>query len=148
MPITITHGCLISNFKDKSYDAIVHGCNCFHTMGAGIAKIIKNNFPLSYEADLETRKGDKNKLGTYSIAHTDYGLIINAYTQFNYTTKKVNCDYDAIEKVFKNINIDFKNKIIGIPKIGAGLAGGNWNKILKIIEDNTPDVNIHVVEYS
>ena len=50
------------------FDLIIHGCNCFCTMGAGIAKTIKQKFPEAYEADLKTEKGDKAKLGTISWA--------------------------------------------------------------------------------
>ncbi len=145
--INTIEGCLITNFKNKKYDAIIHGCNCFCTMGAGIAKTIKNNFPSAFEEDQKTKKGDINKLGSYSIAKTEYGFIINAYTQYYYSSKKKNCDYNAIKKVFTKINKDFAGKSIGIPTIGAGLAGGDWDKIYAIIDESTPDVNIEIVYY-
>lgn len=46
-------GCIISNFKNKKYDIIIHGCNCFNTMGAGLAK----NIYSAYEEDIKTKKG-------------------------------------------------------------------------------------------
>ena len=27
------------------FDVVIHGCNCFHKMGAGVAKLIAKNFP-------------------------------------------------------------------------------------------------------
>lgn len=141
-------GCLISNFENNKYDIIVHGCNCFNTMGAGLAKTIKSKFPSTYEADLKTIKGDKNKLGTFTFSCNNYGIIINAYTQYRYSSKYINCDYDAIKNVFIKINEQFKGKFIGIPAIGSGLAGGDWNKIYTIINENTPDINIEVVYYN
>ena len=33
------------------FDAIIHGCNCHNTMGAGIAKSVKQQFPAAYHAD-------------------------------------------------------------------------------------------------
>ena len=60
-------GDLIQKAKDGEFDLIVHGCNCFCTMGAGIAKQIKKNFPQAFEEDLKTEKGDHGKLGTITF---------------------------------------------------------------------------------
>jgi O-acetyl-ADP-ribose deacetylase (regulator of RNase III) len=32
-----------------NFDVIVHGCNCFKTMGGGIAAQIKRVFPKAYQ---------------------------------------------------------------------------------------------------
>jgi O-acetyl-ADP-ribose deacetylase (regulator of RNase III) len=130
-------GDLLDLFNRKKIDILVHGCNCFNTMGAGIAKQIKEKYIDAYNADLLTVKGDKNKLGTYSISkinETQY--IINAYTQYYYFGKRP-LNYEALRNVFKLINENFNNKIIGIPKIGAGLAKGDWNIIKNIIDEET-----------
>ena len=148
MIISEVSGCIVYNFENNKYDAIIHGCNCFNTMGAGLAKSIKLKFPNAYYEDLKTKKGDIKKLGTYTSVITKYGIIINAYTQYSYSYKKTTCDYEAIRNVFISLNKDFKGKFIGIPKIGSGLAGGDWLKIYNIINEVTPDLNIEVVEFS
>jgi len=51
-------GDLIALALSGKFDVIVHGSNCFCTMGAGIAKTIKETFPAAYRADLATKKGD------------------------------------------------------------------------------------------
>jgi O-acetyl-ADP-ribose deacetylase (regulator of RNase III) len=137
-------GCIIEAFKTKEYAALVHGCNCFCNMGAGLAKTVVRNYSSALKADQTTTYGDKTKLGTYSIAETKDGHIINAYTQFSYGGGKQNADYDAIRKVFEQINEDYKGKVICIPKIGCGLAKGNWKEVKKIINKATPDVEIDV----
>lgn len=135
-------GNLLTLFEQKEIDILVHGCNCFHTMGAGIAKQIKEKYKEAYEADLETNKGSKEKLGTYSLVQiNDSQYIINAYTQYFYGGKNP-LDYEALKNVFKLINENFENKIIGIPKIGAGLAKGNWEFIEKIINEETTNNTI------
>ena len=80
----ITKGDLIKLALDGEFDVIVHGCNCFCTMGAGIAKQIKNSFPIAYAADLETNKGDRSKLGTCSVAVVNDLTVVNAYTQYSW----------------------------------------------------------------
>jgi len=142
-------GDLIKLAKKGSFDVIVHGCNCFNEMGAGLAKQIKKNFPEAYLADLETLEGDESKLGKYSYALWNDGpkelIIINAYTQYRYGGRRKNADNKAIKKVFKRIAKKFPDKRIGIPRIGAGMAGGNWETIKAIIEKKTKDLDITVV---
>ena len=131
----VTKGNLLTLFENNNIDILVHGCNCFHTMGAGIAKQIKEKYYVAYQADLQTIKGDKNKLGTYSsVQINNTQFIINAYTQYYFYGKRP-IDYDALRNVFKLIDSNFKNKRIGIPKIGAGLAKGDWNIIQNIIDE-------------
>lgn len=157
MIINTTRGDLIVELMKMKYDAIVHGCNCFCTMGKGIAKTIKLKFPEAYTEDCKTKPGDKKKLGTYTKADVSLKTgkpntyIINAYTQYDYRKTydgtNINVDYDAIRNVFTLLNKDFAGKKIGIPKIGAGLAGGDWNKIVEIINSVTPDIDIELVEF-
>lgn len=136
---------IFAAFMNHDFEIMVQGCNCHHVQGSGIAGIIRHRYPEVYQADVEQSvKGDPNKLGTYTIANTIDGKVINAYTQFDFGTEKRHADYDAIAKVFRKINDDFSGKDVtfGIPKIGAGLAGGEWDIIEKLINDNTPDIDI------
>lgn len=146
-----TKGDLIKLALKGDFDLIVHGCNCFCTMGAGIAKTIKQKFPEAYEADLKTNKGDKTKLGSISWAETktENGslIIVNGYTQFNWRGSGPKVDYEAVRKVFKTIKENFSGLRIGYPAIGAGLAGGNWKTISQIIEEELNDEIHTFVEY-
>lgn len=47
----------------------------------------------------------------------------------------------------RKLNSVYKNKTIGMPKIGAGLAGGDWNKIEKIIKKEMTNCNVIIVNY-
>ena len=64
----IVNGDLINLALQGKFDVIIHGCNCFCSMGAGIAHSIQAQFPEAYAADLMTTKGDRNKLGYFSSA--------------------------------------------------------------------------------
>lgn len=135
------------NLVDQSdeFDAIVHGCNCFNTMGAGIAASIKAKFPEAYEVDCETKKGDPKKLGTITYTKNTVPTIINAYTQYAYWGKVVLCDYSAIRSCMKKIKEQFSGKKIGIPMIGAGLAGGDWNVIKPIIQEELDGEDVRII---
>jgi O-acetyl-ADP-ribose deacetylase (regulator of RNase III) len=118
------------------FDVVVHGCNCFNTMGSGIARQIKNAYPDVYAADRATIKGDKSKLGKYSNYYDAWNdvVIINAYTQYSYgNVRSVN--YEAVAKVFASIKGVYGNLKIAYPMIGAGLGGGNWKIISTIIDE-------------
>jgi len=119
------------------FKVIIHGCNCFCTMEAGVALAIKKAFPEAYQADLKTLKGDKNKLGSCSIAtYQKKGKtfdIVNAYTQYHWSSSKPQLDYSALISCFKWIKQNYPGQKIAFPKIGAGLAGGDWVKIESII---------------
>lgn len=144
-------GDLIKLAIEGEFDLIIHGCNCFCTMGAGIAKTIKQTFPEAYKADLATQKGDKLKLGTISWAKskTKNGelIIVNGYTQFNWRGRRRKVDYEAIKEVFKTVKEEFSGLRIGYPAIGAGLAGGDWQIISEIIEEQLKDEDHTFVEY-
>ncbi|MCL1125969.1 macro domain-containing protein [Shewanella surugensis] len=144
-------GDLLKLAKEGQFDVIIHGCNCFCTMGAGIAKQIKLTFPDAYSADLKTEQGNRAKLGTYSSANlvnVNYQLVIvNAYTQYHWHGKGVKADYDAIEHVFTLIKQDFSGLRIGYPLIGARLAGGDWERIAPIIDEALFEENHTLVCY-
>ena len=190
-------GDLIRLAKQGTFDVITHGCNCFCTMGAGIAPQMAkefgcDNFELEltqyteyddegYEHTVKTKnRGDINKLGTIDYQHqylwfehpyvTEPGvavpmnskspdqpsvkdiIVVNSYTQYNYGANHKDgvakpIDYEALTLCLRKINKTFAGKHIGLPKIGAGLAGGDWNRIKNIIQTELKDMKVSVVIY-
>lgn len=159
------NGDLIKLAQQGHFDIIVHGCNCFNTMGSGIAKQIREAFPEAWEADQRTKKGSLSKLGLFTSTdcsiefHTGVGTvdvvdftIINAYTQYGVAGMFGNdtpVDYIAIKKVFTTLNSLYRGTglKVGIPLIGAGLAGGDWVKIKGIIKKAGCNLDITVVHF-
>ena len=115
---------------------VIHGCNCFNNMGSGIAKQVRIEYPEAHAVDYATVPGDTSKLGTYTTAVGKNGTrIINAYTQYHYSRREVNADYNAIECALMTICNDFPDqKVFAMRKIGVGLAGGDWNVIEQMLE--------------
>lgn len=144
-------GDLIALAKQGAVDVVAHGCNCMCQMGAGIARTIKHEFPQAYEADCRTRKGDRTKLGTCTWAdfETEHGhlIIVNAYTQYDYRGQGVLVDYDAVRNCLRWIAARCGGKRIGLPRIGAGLARGDWDVIRKIIEEELGHMDVTIVEF-
>lgn len=117
---------------------VIHGCNCFNTMGAGLAKVIAKQWPEADAIDKTTKKGDKSKLGNYSFANVDGRLVIvNLYTQYHYGAG-LQLSYDALEAglimVVHQSNELYHSPIYLIPKyIGCGYAGGDYNIVKDIV---------------
>lgn len=132
-------GDLIKLAQQGQFDIIVHGCNCFCTMGGGIAKTIKQLYPEAYAADCQTVPGDRSKLGTYSLAATQDGfVIVNAYTQYNFNRtgqKQDLFDYEGFEMILANLHYEAGDMRFGFPLIGTGLAGGDRERIIGMLED-------------
>jgi O-acetyl-ADP-ribose deacetylase (regulator of RNase III) len=82
------------------------------------------------------------------IKHSLY--VVNSYTQYNYGAgfngRTVQLDYDALTLCMRKINSKFKGKEIGLPMIGAGKAGGDWDKIRNIIKIELMDCNTTIVK--
>ena len=143
-------GDLIQLVIDGNFDVIVHGCNCFCTMGSGIALQIKNLLPEAFKADEYTIRGDVFKLGGFTNSYVKRNdnifTVINAYTQFHYGNQK-DVEYSAISQVFKRIDEQYHNQRIAYPLIGAGKGGGNWEIISDIISFRLAGADHTLVRY-
>lgn len=165
MKLIIERGCLITKALEGKFDVIAHGCNCMSIMGAGIALQMKNIFGANH-FPMESRNIKPiNKLGNidykdvgyheyksltnYSgvpelIKWQKYCTLVNAYTQYQ---PGANLDYAALTLCMKKINHEFKGKHIGLPQIGCGIAGGDWNKVKQIIQSELKDCDVTIVIY-
>jgi O-acetyl-ADP-ribose deacetylase (regulator of RNase III) len=161
-------GDLIKMAQRAKFDVIAHGCNCFCQMGAGIApqmaKAFSCNDASKYHGESTSYpdlRGDMSKLGTIEtyawFVFDEEGNrrrldVVNAYTQYKYGRNHADgdknpVDYAAIEMCMKKMNYRFKGKHIGLPKIGAGLAGGDWERIKGIIQRELKDCEVTIVIY-
>lgn len=149
---TVT-GDLIKLAEQGYFDYIVHGCNCFCVMGGGIAAQLSIKYPQVLQADHCTKAGDSTKLGFWTEAVVRDDLhsftVINAYTQYRPSTGSDVFEYDKFGEFLSRfstyIGQEYRFRLeedsnhvkisIGFPMIGAGLAGGDWSRILAMIED-------------
>lgn len=147
----IVKGDLLQLATQGAFDVIVHGCNCQCRMGKGIALSIRRQFPEAYEADCLTAKGDVSKIGTISVAEVKRGerafFVINGYTQIHWRGAGVKADYAAIRNVMREVRSRFAGLRIGYPKIGAGLAGGDWDVVFAIIKEELAGEDHTYVEF-
>jgi O-acetyl-ADP-ribose deacetylase (regulator of RNase III) len=135
-------GNLLDMAEAGNFDVIIHGCNCFNAMGSGIAREVRERYPEIAQVDAETMCGDYNKLGTWTTQFAWFGdgielsnfIVINAYTQYNMSTGQDVFEYIAFQLILQKIAYIYPTKRIGLPYIGMGLAGGDKNRIIPMIE--------------
>lgn len=150
----IIQGNLLDLFDAGEFNVIAHGCNCFCTMGSGIAAQIRQRYPRAYEVDniYSGNPGDINKLGGFTKCARDLtidsGMIYNLYTQYEFGGDKVHLNYDALALCLYKLNFEQKGKRVGLPMIGCGLAGGDPVIVKEIIENRLTDCDVTLVEYN
>lgn len=142
MIINVVKGDMVKHAQSENhFDAYAHQCNCFCRMGRGIAPQLAEAFPEVRVADNNTYDIEPdNKLGSITIAETEGPVIYNAYGQLHWKHYPVapgrNTDYGALANALVKIRRDMQSKglrTLGLPKIGCGLAGGDWFKVREII---------------
>jgi O-acetyl-ADP-ribose deacetylase (regulator of RNase III) len=139
-----TKGNLLDLAEAGEFDVVVQGCNCFNTMGGGIAREIRERYPHVAEADAETVRGDYNKLGNWTecdAGEKNRFTVINAYTQYNMSQGTDVFEYTAFELILQKLVRLYGNYSIGLPYIGMGLAGGDKDIIIPMIESFAEQVS-------
>lgn len=137
---------LKQNILDVTTGIIAHGVNCQRTMGSGIAKAIRDKWPQVYDAYALAPIGDVEMLGqvrfvTVNPRRDSPLCVANCYTQFYYGQVKpyrgdCHADYEAIASCYRRlfeVSTD-RSEVIHSVIIGSGLAGGNRDKILGIMD--------------
>lgn len=112
-------------------------------MGSGVALAIKCKYPKVYQSYKQYQKDYGLSIGQVDVVTIckDEFFIVNAITQQFYGRdfNTVYVSYPALGEVFKKLNTHFsKDRVFHFPKIGAGLANGDWNVISDIIEHACP----------
>lgn len=154
---------MIDGLENGEVDIIIQGCNAFCAFGKGLALEIKERYPEAYEADKKTVYASKDKLGSFSYVEVSPNkFIVNCYTQYHWikglnnepTIHKngksvfVLADYHAIRNCMIALRNKFTNEHrFGIPKIGAGLANGDWKIIENIVKEELIEKGYDVLFY-
>jgi len=129
----------VGNLLNAPELVILHSCNASGKFASGVAKTIRERYPEAYADYMDNFKSGEIKLGKIFIIPCLDIIIINIIGQQNYGYDgKQYCDYAAIRECLSKANAfcqEYEIKEIAMPRIGAGLGGGNWEVIEQIIEE-------------
>jgi O-acetyl-ADP-ribose deacetylase (regulator of RNase III) len=124
---------------------LAHGCNNQGVMGSGIAKQIRAQYEPAYDYYRWNHTRQGLQLGKVYEFECNGKLIFNCVTQDGYGRDgEKYVRYDAIAACMLEICYWFNTHEIksitprvAMPMIGAGLGGGDWTKIVEVIELNS-----------
>ena len=141
-------------FKSNA-DAILHQVNCQGVMGSGIAKQVKEKFPVVleyYKSWCDNPSLKPGLLGQIQIVYTDNTgrqAIINLFAQDKFGYNGCYTDYDALKKCLEKVNKQFAGKKIAIPYLmSCNRGGGNWSVVYEIIKNTLTDCDVTLYEYN
>mgnify|MGYP003528901506 FL=1 len=141
--VTVVKGDLL----DAKETIIAHQVNCQKRMNSGVAKAIREKYPIVFERYEET----KPKLGLVDFIcegeKTGGHFIANMYAQdrYGYDGKQYT-DYEAFREccltIAKFCRI-IKSNTVAMPyKIGSDRGGADWDKIMGILLEVFTDVDL------
>ncbi len=148
------------NLLDATEPFIVHGCHARGVMGSGVALAVKTMYPEAYEeyrrfcADRPSLHDvlGHNVIVPVKLPTGEDRFVVNAITQRHFGNNGAKyVSYDAVDECLYRLTLairtsgrfgpgDFPD--IAMPKIGAGLGGGNWETIEAIIGHRLKEHNV------
>jgi O-acetyl-ADP-ribose deacetylase (regulator of RNase III) len=142
--ITYVDGDVLKSSETK----IAHGCNCSGGFGSGFARAVAELYPSVRESYLHRYHTRGWNLGDVQILGLGDGSgreIANCATQLRYgkPTEGPYVSYVAIREVARNLARSWPEGW-AMPRIGAGLAGGNWEIISQIFNEEIGDIPVRV----
>lgn len=133
----------VLNFDPTKPTVVMHIVNNQHGWGAGFVIALSNKWP-EPEEDYLNNKCILGEVGFVKIPNTNV-VVANMCGQIlGYVKGVPPIRYEALEECLnkvgefitkENKNLSGERYTVRCPKIGAGLAGGNWEVISKMIKD-------------
>ena len=95
-------GNVIEMFKQGNTGIIIHNCDSVKKLDSSISKEFKENFPEIEEVDNEFPLPSLYRLGDYSVVPTEYGTILNFYTEL----VPGNFEFTALKSCLKKLSME------------------------------------------
>ena len=139
--MNIIEGDLFALVKENDGgNVIIHGCNCMGAFAAGVAGLVRNNYPRAYEDYAHAHKEGTLIPGSVHYSFIDEDIIINAMTQYY---PGAHAKLEHIEACFNKIIVCLKliaerglikYDNIWLPAIGCGIGGLVFDQVYPLFE--------------
>ncbi len=136
--------------QGKGKKIIAHICNDQGGWGAGFVLAISKKWKEPEQDYREWYRGDKDfELGNIHVVQTKQKDISVANMVAQKGFGGVAVKYDKLRECLKKLCEIAKKEdaSIHMPRIGCGLAGGSWNKVEPIIEEELCNNGVEVTVY-
>jgi O-acetyl-ADP-ribose deacetylase (regulator of RNase III) len=132
MPLELVKGDL---FATDGLRAYAHGCNCAGGMGAGIAIEFKRRWPRMFDEYAARCTDGRFGLGDVFAWSEGDATVYNLGTQLHWRKKaQLSALAKALRKMVEMAPLAGIARI-GLPRIGAGLGGLDWTRVLRVLEE-------------
>jgi len=141
------------NLLDTDAELILHQVNCQGKMNSGVAKAIREKWPVVFDEYCKLCSSPFLKLGMCQpVSISDTQKVINMFSQDKYGYDgEMYTSYDAVNKCFKNTKGYMQSngfKRIAIPyKMCSCRGGANWDVIMALLKANFEDSDITIEIY-
>lgn len=150
------------NLFDTEAEIIAHGVNCSGGFASGVAGQIAKIYPIAQKEYFRKFKNGGWTLGECQIVDINYSnkhdrdnkinlkYVANVASQQEFGGTKVHANYPAIRKGLEQVFRFAKciNCRVAMPRIGCGLANGDWKEVQTILVDLVQQYEIDVEVYS
>ena len=142
---------------ESGADVILHQVNCQGAMNSGVAKQVREKYPIvfqAYKALCSTKTNSTELLGTAQVCRIGADkYVVNLFAQNRFGDDgKCFSNFEAVEKCLQTVRSKYdNNNVIAIPYLMAcHRGGGDWNVVYKMIEDvfGDSDCDILICEYN
>lgn len=148
--------CVKGDIFESNAQAILHQVNCQGIMGGGVAKQVKEKYPVVFERykawcdDPHLKSSLLGRIQTVYTDNTEKQAIVNLFAQENcgyggicYT------DYKALKQCLEAVNKQFAGCAVAIPYLMSCFrGGGDWNIVSKMIEETLADCDVTLYQYT
>lgn len=144
--ITVVEGDLLN----ATEDIIGHQVNCQSVMGSGVAKVVRDRYPIVYSEyiSLSEKHHPVELLGRCQVVNTkENKFVANLFGQLNYGYDgRQYTNYDALRNALRELSEYAKTNDLSVAlpyKIGSDRGGADWNEVQKIIEEEFDEVTLY-----
>lgn len=143
------------NLLDSNAEYIMHQVNCQGVMGSGVAKAIKDKWPVVFEkyegvVELANAADGESLLGrVLPVKVSPTQTVMNLFGQnlFGYDGDRYT-SYDAIDRCIRRVAERCREagvKSVALPwHMSSDRGGANWNIIMEMIKQHFGDLDIIV----
>jgi O-acetyl-ADP-ribose deacetylase (regulator of RNase III) len=135
--------------------AIIHICNNQGGWGRGFVLALSKKWltpEMRYRFWFTYNNQESEfELGNIQRIQVEHDIwIFNMIAQKGYkqNNTSIPLQYDALEQCLSKVAIDVRqfNATIHAPRIGCGLAGGEWSKVEEIINETCKDIDVFIYD--
>ena len=133
------------NIFNSGAHALVNPVNCVGTMGAGLARQFRDQYPAMYQEYLKLCREHRLRPGQVQVfQHSPSRTIVNLPTKDHWrnpsTLAHVESGLIALNTALAERDISS----VAVPALGTGLGGLKWTDVLLLIQKHLTGDNLRV----